>query len=203
MSELPRSGLRSYVHRYLEETKEAIAEEYLQVAFERIVPALLRARREGGTIFFLGNGGSASTASHFVTDIAKSTMRAKPYPAKRFRCVALNDNTPSVTAWANDADYSVVFAEQLRDLARPGDVVVAISGSGNSPNVLAAIEVAREMHLFTIGLTGIGGGKLKSMVDVPVVVPSSSMQHTGDVHLILCHVLTAYLRDEVPPEPPA
>ncbi|MEM0128685.1 MAG: SIS domain-containing protein [Thermoplasmata archaeon] len=196
-------GLERYVHRYLEETKAAIDEPYLQEAFRRIVPELLRARREGRTIFFFGNGGSASTASHFVTDIAKSTMRSPPFPKRRFRCLALNDNTPGVTAWANDADYSVVFAEQLRALAQRGDVAVAISGSGNSPNVLRAVEAARELGLFTIGLTGIGGGKLKSMVDVPVVVPSPSMQHTEDVHLMICHILTAYFRDEVPPEPDA
>jgi D-sedoheptulose 7-phosphate isomerase len=102
-------------------------------------------------------------------------------------------------AWANDADYSRVFSEQLRSLAVPGDVVVAISGSGNSPNVVEAVRVAREMHLTTIGLTGIGGGKLKEMADVALVVPSQSMQHTEDLHLIVLHFLMAFLRDQQPP----
>jgi D-sedoheptulose 7-phosphate isomerase len=110
----------------------------------------------------------------------------------------LSDNIPSMTAWGNDSDYSVLFSEQLKILAEKGDVAFAISGSGNSPNVLKAVEAAKEIGVTTIGLTGIGGGKLKGMVDVPVVVPSNSMQHTEDVHVTLLHLLTAYLRDEGP-----
>ncbi|MGI0054697.1 MAG: D-sedoheptulose-7-phosphate isomerase [Thermoplasmata archaeon] len=192
-----QDGLPGYVHRYLEEAKASLEEAYIQSAVARIVPELRRARREGRTIFFLGNGGSAATASHFVTDIAKATMGKTLEPGRRYRCLALNDNVPSITAWANDFDYDLVFAEQLRTLGGAGDVVVAISGSGNSPNVLAAVEVARAGGMFTIGLTGIGGGQLRSMVDVALVVPSNSMQHTEDVHLSICHLLTAYLRDEV------
>lgn len=192
-----KEGLQGFTHRYLSEAKAALEEPYIQTAVARIVPEFLRARREGRTIFFLGNGGSASTASHFVVDIAKGTMGKTPEPGPRYRCLALNDNVPTLTAWANDFDYNVGFAEQLRTFGEPGDVVVAISGSGNSPNVLRAVEVARERKMFTIGLTGIGGGKLKSMVDVPLVVPSDSMQHTEDVHLSICHLLTAYLRDEI------
>lgn len=201
MSDL--STLGPFVDRYVREAQATLTAPYLREAMERIVPVLLRARTEDRTIFFLGNGGSASTASHFVTDIAKVAGGTEPRgPGHRFRCVALNDNVPGLTAWANDTDYSRIFAGPLRALAEKGDVVVAISGSGNSPNVLEAARVAREMGLTTIGLTGIGGGKLKDLVDVPVVVPSNSMQHTEDVHLILCHLLTAYLRDEHPGAPP-
>ena len=195
-----KEGLEGYTRRYLSEAKAALDEPLIQTAVQRIVPEFLRARREGRTIFFLGNGGSASTASHFVVDIAKGTMGRTPEDGRRYRCLALNDNMPTITAWANDFDYHVGFAEQLRTLGGPGDVVVAISGSGNSPNVLKAVEVARQGRMFTIGLTGMGGGKLKSMVDVPLVVPSGSMQHTEDVHLSICHLLTAYLRDEVGPD---
>ncbi len=196
-----KEGLEGFTRRYLAEAKAALDAPYIETAIARIVPELLRARRQGRTIFFLGNGGSASTASHFVVDIAKGTMGHAPQPGRRFRCLALNDNVPTITAWANDFDYHVGFAEQLLTLGERGDVVFAISGSGNSPNVLRAVEVARAGGMFTIGLTGIGGGKLKSMVDVPLVVPSDSMQHTEDVHLSICHLLTAYLRDEVGPEP--
>jgi D-sedoheptulose 7-phosphate isomerase len=196
-----KEGLEGFTHRYLAEARAALDEPYIQKAMARIVPELLRARREGRTIFFLGNGGSASTASHFVVDIAKGTMGKSPQSGRRFRCIALNDNVPTITAWANDFDYNVGLSEQLLTLGERGDVVFAISGSGNSPNVLAAVDVARAGGMFTIGLTGIGGGKLKSMVDVPLVVPSDSMQHTEDVHLSICHLLTAYLRDEVGPEP--
>lgn len=196
-----KEGLEAFTRRYLTDARAALEEPYIQAAMARIVPELLRARREGRTIFFLGNGGSASTASHFVVDIAKGTMGHSPHAGRRFRCLSLNDNVPSITAWANDFDYHVGFAEQLRTLGERGDVLVAISGSGNSPNVLRAVEAARERGLITIGLTGMGGGKLKSMVDVPLVVPSNSMQHTEDVHLSICHLLTAYLRDEIGPEP--
>lgn len=191
-------GITPYVHRYVEETRTALGDRFLAQGIERIVPVLLRARAQGRTIFFFGNGGSASTASHFVVDIGKATIRGD---SRRFRCVALVDNVESVTAWANDAEYAKVFSEQLRTLAVTGDVAVGISGSGNSPNVLRAMEMARQMGLTTIGLTGMGGGKLKDAVEVPVVVPSNSMQHIEDVHLLICHLLTAYLRDEAPAPP--
>src|SRR5579864_4181776 len=144
------AGVEPYVRRYVEETGAALAGDYLPKAIGQIVTVLLRARSEGRTIFFFGNGGSASTASHFVVDIGKATIRGD---GRRFKCVALVDNVESVTAWANDAEYSVVFAEQLRGLAQKGDVAFGISGSGNSPNVLKAMELARAMGLATVGLT--------------------------------------------------
>ncbi len=189
----------SYVRRYVEETRAALSDPYLAEGIARIVPLLLRARDQGRTIFFFGNGGSASTASHFVVDIGKATIRGE---GARFRCVALNDNVESLTAWANDTEYARVFAEQLKGLAHPGDVAVGISGSGNSPNVLRAMETARTLGVATVGLTGMGGGKLKELVEVPVVVPSNNMQHIEDVHLLICHLLTSYLRDEAPRPPP-
>jgi len=195
MSELPT--LASYVQNYVREAHAAVDAPYFVDAVGKIATVFLRARSEDRTIFFFGNGGSASTASHFVTDIAKVAGGTKPLGVgKRFRCVSLNDNTPGLTAWANDVSYAEVFAGQLRALAQKGDVAFAISGSGNSPNVLEAVRAAKAMGLTTVGLTGMGGGKLKDLVDVVLVVPSNSMQHTEDTHLITLHVLTAYLRDE-------
>jgi D-sedoheptulose 7-phosphate isomerase len=195
MTDLPT--LAPYLQKYVREAEAALEAPYFLAAIERIVPILLRARAEDRTIFFFGNGGSGSTASHFVTDIAKvaggTEARGK---GRRFRCLSLNDNVPGLTAWANDVGYAEVFAGPLKALAEKGDVAVAISGSGNSPNVLEAVKTARTMGLTTIGLTGMGGGKLKDMVDVALVVPSNSMQHTEDTHLITLHLLTAYLRDE-------
>jgi D-sedoheptulose 7-phosphate isomerase len=197
MTELPT--LTPYLKTYVREAQAALDAPYFLAAFERIVPILLRARADDRTIFSFGNGGSASTASHFVTDVAKvaggTEGRGK---GKRFRCVCLNDNVPSLTAWANDVGYAEVFSGPLKALAEKGDVAVAISGSGNSPNVLEAVRTARAMGLTTIGLTGMGGGKLKDLVDVAMVVPSNSMQHTEDTHLIAVHLLIAYLRDEQP-----
>ena len=188
----------AYVTRYVEETRKALEDPYLVAGVRKIVPLLLEAREKGRTIYFFGNGGSASTASHFVCDIGKLTNQPG---GKRFKCIALNDSVTNTTAWANDTDYSKVFAEPLATLGEAGDVAVAISGSGNSPNVLRAVEVAKARGLRTIGLTGIGGGKLKEMCDVVIVVPSNSMQHTEDVHLIINHLLAAYLRDEVKAPP--
>jgi len=197
MSDL--STLPGYVQNYVHEASAALSAPYFVPAVEKIVAIFLKARADDRTIFFFGNGGSASTASHFVTDIAKvAGGTAARGPGRRFRCVSLNDNTPGVTAWANDVNYAAVFAGQLRALAVKGDVAVAISGSGNSPNVLEAVHAAKEMGLTTVGLTGMGGGKLKDLVDVALVVPSNSMQHTEDTHLVTLHVLTAYLRDEQP-----
>ena len=186
--------IAGYVRRYVDETRAALADPYLAEGIAKIVPVLLAARASDRTIFFFGNGGSASTASHFVVDIGKATIQGE---SRRFRCVALVDNVETVTAWANDAEYGRVFSEQLATLASPGDVAFGISGSGNSANVLRAMEVAKTLGLRTIGLTGMGGGKLKGLVEVPVVVPSNSMQHIEDVHLLICHLLTSYLRDEV------
>ncbi|HXW67752.1 MAG TPA: SIS domain-containing protein [Thermoplasmata archaeon] len=193
MSDLP--GLDAYARSYLAEAREALRDDYVIAAMRRIVPIVLEARARGRHVFLFGNGGSASTASHFVTDLAKVARRGD---APAIRSLALTDNIPSVTAWANDRDYASIFSEQLRALGSAGDVAIAISGSGNSPNVLAAVAVASELGLRTIGLTGIGGGKLKDLVEVPVVVPSDSMQHVEDVHVSLLHLLTAYLRDEGP-----
>jgi D-sedoheptulose 7-phosphate isomerase len=187
-----------YVRRYVEETHAALSDPYLAKAIGEIVPVLLAARDADRTIYFFGNGGSASTASHFVVDIGKATIRGDH---RRFKCVALVDNVETLTAWANDADYAKVFSEPLATLAQAGDVAFGISGSGNSPNVLEAMHAAKRLGLRTIGLTGIGGGKLKGVVEVPVVVPSNSMQHVEDVHLLICHLLTAYLRDEAPAPP--
>ncbi|MGA8709898.1 MAG: SIS domain-containing protein [Thermoplasmata archaeon] len=197
MTELPT--LETYLRKYVDEARSILTEPFLLTAIQRIVPVLLKARADDRTIFFFGNGGSASTASHFVTDIAKVAGGTEGKgKGRRFRCISLNDNIPGMTAWANDVGYAEIFSGQLKSLAEKGDVVVAISGSGNSPNVLEAVKTAHAMGLATIGLTGIGGGKLKDLVDVPLVVPSNSMQHTEDTHLIVLHLLTAYLRDEQP-----
>ena len=187
-----------YVQKYVAETRDAISERYLPEGIARIVPVLLEARAKGRTLFFFGNGGSASTASHFVVDIGKATIRGD---GKRFRCVALVDSVESLTAWANDSEYAKVFSEQLKGLAQAGDVAVGISGSGNSPNVLRGLEMAKQLGMRTIGLTGMGGGKMRELCEIPVVVPSNSMQHIEDVHLLICHLLTAYLRDEAPAAP--
>jgi len=151
---------------------------------ERIVACLRQARAANRRIFVFGNGGSSANASHFVNDMVKSTVRPDQ---PRFKLICLSDNVPTLTAYANDVSYDVIFAEPMAALAEPGDVALALSGSGNSPNVLKAMDVAKEMELTRIGLTGFAGGKLKDKCDVCVIVPSDSMQVIEDAHLVILH----------------
>jgi D-sedoheptulose 7-phosphate isomerase len=189
-------GLDAYVRTYLADTRAGLADGYVLEGFRQLVPVLLRARSEGRTIFFFGNGGSAATSSHMAQDLGKLTIREG---RARFRTYSLADPTPLILAWANDSAYSEIFAEQVKSLAVRGDVAIGISGSGNSPNVLRGLEEARARGATTVGLIGSGGGKMRALCDIPIVVPSSNMQHIEDFHHILLHLLTAYLRDEQPP----
>lgn len=155
-------------------------------AVEQVVDALMEANRAGQTVFICGNGGSAATATHFGCDLAKRPIVAGQ---PRFRVIALTDNNALMTALSNDISYDAVFAEQLLPLVRRGDVLIGISGSGNSRNVLNAVQVAREAGALTIGFSGYDGGKLKPMVDISVHVPCDTMAMVEDVHLMLEHAI--------------
>jgi D-sedoheptulose 7-phosphate isomerase len=143
-------------------------------------------------VFIMGNGGSASTASHFVCDLAKNT-RAPGWPD--FRVIGLADNMAILSAYANDEGYANVFARQLASLVESGDVVIAISTSGNSPNVLEAVRVANEAGAHTIGFTGFDGGQLCTAVELNVHVPSSRIEQVEDLHLVLEHLMCSLLRE--------
>jgi D-sedoheptulose 7-phosphate isomerase len=130
-----------------------------------------------------------------ANDLGKGASYGRP-AAARFRVVALTDNIPWMTALANDVGYEAVFAEQLRNLGQPGDLLIAISGSGNSGNVLRAVEAARQQGMETIGLTGFGGGRLAGMVDVALVVDSHHMGRVEDVHVIVMHLLCYYFMEQ-------
>jgi D-sedoheptulose 7-phosphate isomerase len=178
---------------YLEELTVTI--QKLPVpAIDRLVCILIEAYKRGRTIFLFGNGGSASLASHMSCDFGKGTATEA---GKRLRVVALTDNVALITAWANDTRYERIFAEQLENLLKPGDVAFAISGSGNSPNVLAALAFAREANAVTAGVTGFQGGQMKSLCDVCVVVPSENMQIIEDLHLAIAHSVFRRLRYEM------
>jgi D-sedoheptulose 7-phosphate isomerase len=163
---------------------------------EQVLEVLKAARYKGSMIFTLGNGGSAATASHFVCDLAKNTRKDGSPP---FKVYGLSDNLPILMALANDEGYENVFAQQLVNLVRPGDVVIAFSCSGNSPNVLRAIEAAKHYSAITIGFTGFDGGKLGSMVDINVCVSSTSYEQVEDLHLMMEHILCSALREEPTP----
>jgi len=161
---------------------------------EQVITILQEARLAGRTIFVMGNGGSASTASHLVCDLAKNT-RHEQWPP--FRVVGLADNMAIFSAYANDEGYDKVFSQQLASLVNEGDIVLGISASGNSPNVLQAIELAKERGATTVGFTGFDGGKLGPMVDVNVHIDSSRIEHVEDIHLMLEHMITARLRQDL------
>lgn len=157
-----------------------------------VATVLHDARLTEKQIFVVGNGGSAATASHLACDLNKNTF-VQGFP--RFRVLSLTDNMAHFSAAANDYGYENVFAEQLSNFLRPEDIVIAISTSGNSPNVLKAVEMAHAHAAYTIGWTGAGGGRLAQVVHMPVVVQNESVEQVEDLHLILQHMLTKALRE--------
>jgi D-sedoheptulose 7-phosphate isomerase len=158
-----------------------------------VINVLQRARMQGSQIFIMGNGGSASTASHFVCDLAKNT-RIDGLP--HFRVIGLADNMEIFSAYANDEGYENVFSQQLINLVKPDDVVIAISASGNSKNVLNAVEEAQKHDLTTIGFTGFDGGQLGHLVDIHIHVDSKVIEHVEDVHLILEHIIVRTIKEQ-------
>ncbi len=155
-------------------------------AIHRAIDAMRRARDAGRTIYSCGNGGSASIASQMVVDIVKGASYGRQ---KRMKMMALTDSIATITALANDVDYESVFVEPLRNFAAKGDVLIAISGSGNSANVLRAVEYANGAGVTTVGLTTSTGGRLKDMVEVPLLVPTDHMGHLEDAFFVLTHIL--------------
>ena len=153
------------------------------------------ARTAGRHIFVCGNGGSASTASHFACDIVKGASYNR---GQRFRIMALTDQIATLTAYANDVSYDCVFVEQLRNFAQPGDLVMCISGSGNSPNVIRAMEYANSIGCRTLALTGRDGGKLGPLAQLNIQVEAPHMGRIEDAHMIVCHMIGYYFMDGEP-----
>lgn len=161
---------------------------------DRIVSAFMEVYESNRRIYLFGNGGSAALASHFACDLGKGAANGS---GKRFQALALTDNIPMMTAWANDANYEDIFAEQLVNFVDYGDLAVAISGSGRSPNVLKALAVAREAKACTIGLTGFQGGLMKDLCDICLIIPSNNMQIIEDLHLSVTHAVFTALRARI------
>lgn len=185
----------SMIREYLDLVTKAIG-ELPEDKIQDVIDTLRAAHADGRQVFLLGNGGSASTASHIACDFQKGL---KESTGKRYRATAVTDNVAVMTAWANDTAYENIYAEQLDSLLEPGDVVVAISGSGNSPNVIKAVERANEMGAITIGWSGFAGGKLAQVAQKPIVVNSDNMQRIEDVHMILGHLVFACLMKQCKP----
>lgn len=148
----------------------------------------------GHRVFIIGNGGSAATASHFALDLAKNTIMPQ---VPRLKAISLTDHVPLITAWSNDTAYENIFSEQLANLIEPGDVVIGISASGNSPNIINALLLAQQSRAYTIGLLGATGGRIKDIVDAYVLAPGQNIEQEEDAHLIIAHVITRHMRSVV------
>ena len=180
---------KEYVGVYLEQLRTA-TEEIDPAAVEPVVEVLRRAEREGRTVYVVGNGGSASTASHFASDLCRA---AAGTGRRGLRALCLTDSVAAYTAMANDTSYEAAFAELLALQVVEGDVLIAISGSGSSPNVLRAVEVARGRGATSVALVGFGGGELGQMVDHAVTLQSRHYGVVEDLHLALCHAISMFL----------
>jgi len=180
-----------FIKHYAHELVQAISSVDL-ASVEQAVEWFREARNAGRHIFVCGNGGSASTASHFVCDLLKGASYDR---AARFRIMALNDSLPTLTAYSNDVGYECVFLEQLKNFAQAGDLVVAISGSGNSPNVVRAVEYANATGCRTLALTGRDGGRLGPIAQLSINVPVPHMGRIEDAHMIVCHMIGYYFME--------
>jgi D-sedoheptulose 7-phosphate isomerase len=178
---------------YMEGVKTLI-DQIVPAQVERLTDLLLDAWKQDRRVLLIGNGGSAGTASHIVNDLQKCIHLESGRPLK---ALCLSDCTPLIMAWANDTEYANIFAPQVECWAEPGDLVIAISGSGNSPNIIRAVEKANSLGAFTIGLAGFAGGKLANAAKEVIVVRSENMQQIEDIHMILLHLVFSLLRDRV------
>jgi D-sedoheptulose 7-phosphate isomerase len=186
------------VHEYLDQqinSTSSLKENYEEL--EKIFNVLKNARDSGNQVFVMGNGGSASTASHFVADLLKTSITNENI---RFKAISLSDNIPVLLAWSNDESYDTVFSNQLENFVEKDDVVIGISGSGNSKNVSNAIQLANEKHATTVGLNGKGGGKLSEIVKINLTVKSDDMLTIETIHLLICHLLTTMIRSDGTPK---
>lgn len=187
-----------FSREYISKLSSVLA-DFDHSSFGLIVKMLLEAYNEGRHIFVAGNGGSASTASHFACDLNKGVSYGLE---KRFKVISLPDCLPSVLAYANDVSYDSVFVEQMKNFYTPGDLAIGISGSGNSENVLQCIKYAKENGGHTIGLCGFGGGKLSGLAEVSLIAKVNDMQKVEDLHMIIVHMLMQILYVELHGEHP-
>lgn len=183
--------MKKEIKNYFENLKETI--DNLSISdIESVANILIEARDNGKTIYTMGNGGSGSTASHMVCDIVKGCSFNKD---KKFKIFCLNDNIPTILAYSNDVSYDVIFEEQLKNILNSNDVILAISGSGNSKNIIRAIEFGKSKNAKIIGFTGYSGGKLKELSDVSVNANINDMQISEDIHVIIMHILYKLLEN--------
>jgi len=182
--------LKAYTRKVVEKLEDLDTDP-----IEALIGAMRDVKARGGAIYIFGNGGSGAAASHFAEDVGKMTTKDTESHLGRFRIMSLTDNTPYILCLGNDLGYERIFEQQLMNLARPGDLAIGISGSGNSENVVRAVAAAKRMGLTTAALLGYDGGKLKPMVDIAVHVPSMDMQVCEDLHMHIIHQIVRALME--------
>ncbi len=182
-------NIRSYLAEVSDLVMKVPADEV-----DRVTKIIIDAYHNRNMIFVFGNGGGSTTASHFVCDLSKGTVTPG---APRLKALSLTNNIALITAWANDTDYTNTFGEQLENLVTKGDVVIGLSGSGMSPNVINAFHVANRAKATSILFSGFDGGKAKLVAAESIIVPSDDMQQIEDVHMILTHVIFRCVRDQI------
>lgn len=177
---------------YLADTRatlDGLSVEEIQAVIEELDAAY----RHGRQVLIIGNGGSSATASHFAGDLGKTILgRPANRQARRFRALSLAADMPIITAWANDESFDDVFAQQIEGLGQPDDLLIAITGSGNSPNIVAGVETAKRLGMRSVAFLGFDGGRTKDLVDAHVLVRSNHYGHVEDLHMVLVHLITAY-----------
>lgn len=180
----------NFIESYIDDIKNAV-ENLDKEKIQEAINVILEAYKNDKQIFIMGNGGSASTSSHFACDLGKGTIIEGK---KRFKVMSLNDNMALITAFSNDYGYEYVFEEQLKNLINEGDIVVAISASGNSTNIIKGIKYSKEKEAYIIGFSGFNGGKLKEMADLCIHVNNNNYGQIEDVHMFLSHMISQNIK---------
>ncbi|MFA7653834.1 MAG: SIS domain-containing protein [Candidatus Magasanikbacteria bacterium] len=186
--------LINHSHDYFKRLQKAL-DDFDHSGLHRLINKIQPLRGTDKTIFVAGNGGSAATCTHMVTDIAK-TILGKNVKEKenRFRIMSLNDNTSIITAWANDEGYEHIFSQQLKNLGRAGDILIVFTGSGQSPNIVELVKMAKKMNIFTFGISGFSGGSLKDLCDDYLLAVSNDYGIIEDFHMVVVHLITDWLK---------
>ena len=186
-----------HINNYISELKKYI--DFIRPEeINKIIEILARAYKSDKSVFIIGNGGSASTASHFACDLGKGTLeRHYDMHKKRFKVYSLTDNVALLTAYGNDLTYEDIFVQQLRNLIQQGDILIAITASGNSKNILKAIKLANDIGAITIGFLGFDGGEASNLVDNKIIIPSNNYGVIEDLHMTLSHIITSNLKENI------
>ena len=184
--------MENHIKDFSEEIKNKI-DKVSSDEIAKAVKCLQSVYENNGRVYLIGNGGSSAIASHFANDLNKTILGHKgEKKIKRFQAISLCDNVPVITAWANDVSFDKIFSEQLKNFAKQGDVLIAISSSGNSPNIIEAVKTAKDFFLPVVGFMGFDGGKLLELSDAKIYVSSSEYAIVESIHDAICHLIISY-----------